>query len=261
MEPLTVLEVLPAWGQAAIWGALAGSGLFFGLLLATAVRLDHAGIARIMAVGAGVLLGTVSIQMALSARQNAGFPQSMLFLLLGATVFSLINTHLARRGAKHRKRCGGCVRQATEDDLPGSGQAIAIGTILDAVPEGLVLGVAVSQGMAPTIPVVTGFFLANVPEALSSVAGMKLAGRSRRYVFGVWTGASFASPFAAVFGSLLFVTSSPWMRGALDATSAGLLLSMAVETMIPEATERSTLFSGTLAVLGFALIAAVAALG
>ena len=34
---------------------------------------------------------------------------------------------------------------------------------------------------------------------------------------------------------------------------------MAVETMIPEASANTTLFSGTLAVLCFALIAAVAA--
>ena len=32
------------------------------------------------------------------------------------------------------------------------------------------------------------FFLANIPEALSSSAGMRRAGRSARYVFGVWVG-------------------------------------------------------------------------
>ena len=35
---------------------------------------------------------------------------------------------------------------------------------------------------------------------------------------------------------------------------------MAVETMIPEAFDKAPLFSGTVAVLGFATIAAVAAL-
>jgi zinc transporter, ZIP family len=258
MAAFAVLEVLPPWGLAVIWGALAGSGLFLGYLLAETVRFEHVGIARVMAVGAGVLLGTVSVQMALSAEEQVGLLQTMPFLLLGATVFSVINTGLAQRGARHRKRCGGCIRQATEQDVPGSGQAIAVGTILDAVPEGLVLGVAVSQGMTPTTAVVAGFFLANIPEAISSSAGMKLAGRSKRYLVGLWTGASFTSPVAAGFGSLLFVSASPWMSSALEAMSAGLLLSMAVETIIPEATQDSTLFSGTLAVLGFALIAAIA---
>jgi hypothetical protein len=36
---------------------------------------------------------------------------------------------------------------------------------------------------------------------------------------------------------------------------------MAVETMIPEAVDRAPLFSGAVAVLGFAIIVAVAALG
>jgi hypothetical protein len=50
------------------------------------------------------------------------------------------------------------------------------------------------------------------------------------------------------------------MAGALEAASGGILLAMALETMIPEAFEEAPLFSGTTAVLGFAVSAAAAAL-
>ena len=67
-------------------------------------------------------------------------------------------------------------------------------------------------------------------------------------------------PVAAVLRSLLFAAASPGMAGTFEALSGGILLAMAVETMIPEALERAPLFIGAIAVLGFAIIAAVAAL-
>ena len=254
------LESLPVWGRAVVWGALAGSGLLVGLIAAIITRPAHAKIARVMAFGAGALLGTVSILLLVSAQEHAGIVRAAVVLLCGALLFSLINVWLARAGAKDRKRCGECVPQETEHDKPGSGKAIAIGTIIDALPEGLILGIAVAHGTAPTIPVVAGFFLANVPESLSSSAGMHLAGRSMRYIFSVWVAASVVTPVAAVLGSVFFAGASPMVAGILDALSGGILLAMAVETMIPEAFDKAPLFSGTVAVLGFAIIAAVAAL-
>jgi len=66
------------------------------------------------------------------------------FLMIGALLFSFINAWLGRAGAKNRTRCGECKPQANERDNPVSGQAIATGTVIDAVPEGLVLGIAVA---------------------------------------------------------------------------------------------------------------------
>jgi zinc transporter, ZIP family len=256
--PLNSLELLPVWAAAAVWGTLAGSGLLLGLLTAKIAQPRHGAIARVMAFGAGALLGTASIQLTISAQVTAGTANASACLLIGALLFSLVNAWLARAGAKHRKRCGECKPQDNERETPGSGQAIAIGTIIDALPEGLVLGIAVAQKTAPTMAVVAGFFLANIPESLSGSAGMYLAGRSMRYIFWLWAAASVMTPVAAVLGSVLFAAASPEVAGALDALSGGVLLAMAVETMIPEAFDEAPLFSGTVAVLGFAIIAAAA---
>lgn len=132
--------------------------------------------------------------------------------------------------------------------------------MIDALPEGLVLGVAVAQSMAPTAVVVAGFFLANVQESLSRSAGMHLAGRSPKYIFSVWGVATLLTPVAAVLGSLLFAAAPPSMAGTFHALSAGILLAIAVETMMPEALDKAPAFSGAVAVLGFAAIAAIAAL-
>jgi ZIP family zinc transporter len=252
----TFLADLPVWGRAAVWGTLAGSGLLVGILVAVMARPAHRTIARIMSFGAGALFATVAIQLTVSAHEHAGIMRATTFLLLGAATFSLVNVWLARRGAGNRKRCGECVSQENEADKPGSGQAIAIGTIIDALPEGLVLGIAVAQGASVPV-VVAGFFLANVPESLSGSAGMYLAGRSLRYIYSLWTVAILVTPLAAVLGSLLFAAATPTTAGILDALSAGILLAMATETMIPEAADQAPLFSGAVAVLGFAVVAAI----
>ena len=44
---------------------------------------------------------------------------------------------------------------------------------------------------------VIAIFLSNVPEGLSSAAGMRKAGRSAGYVFGVWIAIALASGTAS----------------------------------------------------------------
>jgi len=45
--------------------------------------------------------------------------------------------YLSRRGAKHRKRSGG--QQPSESQQDGSGLAIAVGALLDGIPESMVM--------------------------------------------------------------------------------------------------------------------------
>jgi zinc transporter, ZIP family len=240
-----------AWIAAAGWGGLASLGLILGALAALFSPLEHRGIARVMAVGAGVLLATASLDLTIAAVDHAGALQTALFLALGAGSFSLVNVWLARRGAKDRKRCGGCVQQATESTHPGSGLAIAIGTVFDSAAEGIVLGIETARSGDPPFALLIAFMLGNFPEALSATAGMEVAGRSRRYIFVVWLAAAlFMSVIAALSAAFLIKmpgTAQSW----IDAFAAGALLSMTVETMIPEAAQDTASLNGMLAAGGF----------
>ncbi len=182
------LAELPGWLQAAGWGALSASGLLIGAVGGYYTSLQHTTIARAMTFAAGALLAVVAVDLVINARGAASLHWTVTGLLCGAAVFSSVNWLLSRRGAQHRKRCGECVEQPEEERQPGSGMAIAAGTVLDGVPEGVVLGLSVLHHGAPGLGTVAAFFLANIPEALSSSAGMRRAGRSARYVFGVWIG-------------------------------------------------------------------------
>ena len=249
-----LLVELPGWLQAAGWGLLSASGLLIGAVVGYYTSLQHTTIARVMTFASGVLLAVVAVDLVINARGATSLNWTVMGLLCGAAVFSSVNWLLSRHGAKHRKRCGECVEQPEEEQQPGSGLAIAAGTFLDGVPEGVVLGVSVLYQGAPGVGTVTAFFLANVPEALSSSAGMRRAGRSARYVFGVWIGIVLMISLAAAVAGLVLRGSGPAVRGTVEAFAAGSILALVSETMIPEAFYGSPQFNGLLLVIGFAAL-------
>ena len=248
---MPLLTEVPDWLQAAGWGLLSASGLLIGAIGGYYTSLQHRTIARVMTFAAGVLLAVVAVDLVIDARNAASLYWAVIGLVCGAAVFSSVNWILSRRGAQHRKRCGECVEQPEEGQHPGSGMAIAAGTFLDGVPEGVVLGLSVLQQGAPGLGTVTAFFLANIPEALSSSAGMRRAVRSPRYVFGVWIGITLMIGLTAAVAGAVLRDCGPAVMGTVEAFAAGTILALVSETMIPEAFFASPPFNGVLLVLGF----------
>jgi ZIP family zinc transporter len=114
-----------------------------------------------------------------------------------------------------------------------------------------VLGISVLHQGAPGLGTVAAFFLSNIPEALSSTAGMRRASRSARYVFGVWIGIALLISLAAAVAGLAFRSTSSTVLGVAEAFAAGAILALVSETMIPEAFHGSPQFNGLLLVVGF----------
>jgi len=245
-----VLNDLPTWAMAAGWGLVVSLGLIVGALAGFYAPLRHRGITGIMAAGAGILIATASLDLIISAVRSAGPMQVGLALVLGAAAFSGANVLLATH-AKHRKRCGECVQQPTEKGAPGSGLAIAIGTLMDAIPEAIVLGLETTRMAMPGLGLIAAFALGNFAEALSSSSGMELAGRSKRYIFGLWALAAMLVAVLAGASAAIAGLVPQGTIGLCNAFAAGALLAMVVETMIPEAAADSAPFNGVIAVLGF----------
>jgi ZIP family zinc transporter len=228
-------------------------GLLVGAIAGSFALLRHRAIAMAMSVGAGLLLAGVSLKVAADAIRIAGPLAAALSLLLGAAVYSACNAFLARFGAAHRKRCGECVQQPVESQQPGSGVAIALGNALDAGPEAMVLGIALRDPVIP-LTLVFAFSVSNLPEALSSATGMRLAGRSYTYVLVLWGAIAIGAALAIAAGYAVFGWLSEAWPPRLQAFGAGALLAMTAETMIPEAFHNSPRFSGLLAAFGFGLL-------
>jgi ZIP family zinc transporter len=243
--------MLPIWSQAYLWGLVVGSGLLLGAAIAYFTNLSHRQIAAVMGFGSGVLISTLSIELIEKAYIHGGFSSTIIGFLGGGMLFSTVNLYLSKRGAKNRKRCGTCVKQPSESDVGGSGTAIAVGSLIDGIPEAIVIGLGLIGGGTIGKAILIGFFIANVPQGLSSVEGMKGAGRSPGYIFGVWSSIVLLSGFAALLGYTIFSRFSHEIVAAMTAMAAGGLLAMLAETMIPEAFEKAQSLIGLITVTGF----------
>jgi ZIP family zinc transporter len=240
-------RVMPAWLQAGLWGLLAGGALVIGAAVGYFVRVPPRLISAIMAFGSGVLISALSFELMEEAYQRGGFTATALGFIGGAAIYTVANWWLSRAGAKHRKRSGTQQAKASDD----SGAAIAIGALLDGIPESIVIGLSLLAGGVVSFVAVAAIFLSNIPEGLSSAAGMKKAGRSATYVFGVWSGIAIASGVAALVGFTAFEGLSPGVVAATMATAAGAILAMLSDTMMPEAFEGTHELAGLVTVCGF----------
>ncbi|HEY0306224.1 MAG TPA: hypothetical protein VGC44_14720, partial [Longimicrobiales bacterium] len=214
-------------------------------------RLSHGIVAANMGFGGGVLIAVLSVELIDTAFTEGGPVAATLGFLLGALSFCAINWRLARRGARHRNRCGDCVRQPREVQHEGSGLAIAVGSILDGIPESLVIGLSLLNGEKIGAGLVAGFFLANIPQGLSSAAGMKKAARSARYIFTLWMGVVLTSGAAAALGFVVLGTVGSTLPASLLAFAAGGVLAMVAESIMPESFSNAQPFTGLITVVGF----------
>ena len=136
---------------------------------------------------------------------------------------------------------------------PGGGAAIAIGSLIDGIPESVVMGLSVLQTGGLSIPIVAAIAISNIPEGLSSTAAFKQDGSRGRTVALLWGGITAASVLAAVVGYLALQTAPPELIAIITSVAAGALLAMVANTMIPEAFERLHLLTGLWVTLGFLL--------
>lgn len=240
---------MPVWAQAGLWGLLAGGALVIGAAIAWWVRVPRTVVATVMAFGAGVLISALCFDLVDEAEATGGLVPTVTGFLGGAVAYLVANLVLARFGARHRKRSGD--QQPSEGEQQGSGTAIAVGALLDGVPESVVLGLSLVGGAGVGVPVLAAIFISNLPEGLSSTAGMKRNGRGAGYVFGVWIGISVASGVAGLLGCLLLQGAGDATVAVITAVAAGAILTMISDTMIPEAFERTHLYAGLVAAVGF----------
>jgi ZIP family zinc transporter len=250
---------MPQWLLAGVWGLVAGSALLLGAAVGYWLRLPERLIAAVMAFGSGVLISALSFDLMEEAFQRGGLDSTGLGFFAGAAVYTAANWVLSQHGAKHRKRSGDHQKQEQNDS--GGGLAIAVGALLDGIPESIVIGLSLLAGEGVSMVAVIAVFISNVPEGLSSSAGMKKAGRGAGYIFGVWGGIALLSGLAAVTGYLAFDGASPDVIAATTAVAAGAILAMLADTMIPEAFATAHEFAGLITVCGFLAAFALSKLG
>lgn len=231
--------------QAAGWGAFAGSSIFIGALMALFMNIPKRIIGWIMSFGTGVLIGAASFDLLGDAVESGGLLPSALGFLGGALLFTISEFLITRKGGKHRKRSSG---NSGETDQSGVG--IFIGTLIDAIPESVIIGVSLLQGQGVSVLMVAAVLISNFPEGLSSSVGLRKAGHSKRTVIILWVIVTFIAALSAFLGYILFASASPSILAVISSFAAGGIIAMVAATMMPEAFEEGGPIVGMISALG-----------
>jgi ZIP family zinc transporter len=233
-------------GEAFFWGAVGASSLLIGAVAAYVASPGRRFIAIVMALGAGLLIGSVAFELIDEALKIAEVGRVGLSMLIGAATFTLGNWYLDRKGGGDRKDSSG----AQQD---GSPLGIVFGSILDGIPESFVLGLTVLEG-GVSVGLLMGVLLSNLPEGMSSSAGLRIAGWPRGRVLWMWLAVVVVAGVSAALGYQVLGDPSSVHSGAFaQGFAAGALLAMVSDTMLPEAYEVEKGFTGSFVAVGFAI--------
>jgi ZIP family zinc transporter len=229
------------------WGALAASSLVIGAIVALVFRINLRTIGLIMAFGAGVLISALAfdlVEEAVDKSSRHGWAIGGLFA--GCLVFFGGNQLIDRLGGGDRKDPDG-------DQEGGSPLAIVLGTVLDGIPESMVIGLTIYEGGAVGAAYLAAVFISNLPESISSTSGLLSAGWAKSRILWMWIGIAVVSGIASLAGYALFQDSSPDTVAFVLTFAAGAILTMLAQTMMPEAYAHGGKYVGVVTTLGFAV--------
>jgi ZIP family zinc transporter len=234
--------------QAFLWGGFAAASLLIGYFLAGR-GLSNRATGMIMGFGAGALISAIAYELVPESKLVG--PGMAVAFAAGALVFFAGDWFIDHRGGADRKDIAG-------DQTGGSGSAIFIGTLLDNVPESIILGMSLAFGGAVSLAFLVAVFVSNLPEGLAGTINLKAAGHSPRSIFWMWAGLVVISAACAGLGYLLI----QWLPGAdghmAQAFAAGAMLTMLADAMMPEAFEHGGKLVGIFTVMGFLMAAILA---
>lgn len=228
------------------WGALAAGSLLLGAFLALLRRWRSAVVGGVLAFGAGALISGVAYDLAEEGLQQSGPQPVAIGLAIGASSFYLANRAVHKIGGRNRSGAAG---------LP-----LALGALLDGIPEQAVLGIGLASGQGVSVALLAAIFISNLPEAIGSSSDMLNGGKSKRSVAGLWAGVAIVCTMATVAGFGVAHIAGPHISGGVNGFAAGALLVMLVDEMIPEARGKTGNWAGLVTVLGFALAAGLSQL-
>ena len=228
---------------AAMWGAAAGSAVLLGSLTAMFFTIPKKIIGFIMAFGTGVLIGAAAYELLGEAVHKGGILATSIGFISGASVFTLLDLWISKKGASHRKR-------SSKQMKSNAGLALFFGTVMDAIPESIMIGASLLEQESVSFLLVIAIFLSNFPEGLSSTAGLQSSGYSRRKIFIMWFTVVAIATVASGSGYFFLKDSSGVLMAGISAFAGGGIIAMIASTMMPEAYEDSGPTTGLITAIG-----------
>ena len=238
---------MPPVVEAAFWGFVGASALIIGAEVAFAFKLSRMVIGLIMAFGVGAIISAVAFELVVPALESADGWLVSAALLAGAIVFFLGDRAVSSLGGSKRKN-----PEAQDEGGGDSGMGIALGSVLDGIPESAVLGMSLVGG-AVSPALLASIWVSNFPESLGSSVNMAKSGRTKTWIRILWLSIAGVSALSAAIGFAIVDGTDARTGAVVQAFAAGALLTMIADEMAPEAFGKSALYTGLATSAGFVL--------
>jgi ZIP family zinc transporter len=222
--------------EAGLWAAFAATSLLIGAYVAERFSVSPRLVGQTMGFGAGALIAALAYE--LIPNSHLSDWQIWLSFGVGAVLFYVVDSVLERRAGT----------------AGGAGVGIALGALLDGVPESIVLGVGLAVGGSVSIGFLAAVFVSNIPESLSSTAQLA-ATRSPVRIYRLWASLAVVSGIAGALGYAVATNLSTLDGRYVQAFAAGAVLTMLSDSMMPEAFKEGGRPIALLTALGFAVAA------
>ncbi|MGE7118786.1 ZIP family metal transporter [Peribacillus sp. NPDC046944] len=229
--------------NAVLWGGVSGSAVLLGALMALFIPIKKKAIGYIMAFGTGVLIGAAAYELLGDSVRDGGIMATSIGFIAGAAVFTGLDFLVSKKGASKRKRSNHAYSKE-------AGLAIFIGTVMDAIPESIMIGASLISGGAVSWLLVIAIFISNIPEGLSSTTGLVNSHYSKKKIMALWFSVLMISAMSSLGGYLFLDQASEAMMAGMAAFAGGGIIAMVASTMMPEAYEDSGPITGIFASAG-----------
>jgi zinc transporter, ZIP family len=220
------------------WGLLAQSSLLVAGVLVCWVKVPTKVIGILGGFGAGAMIAAVSFDLLPEAQADIESWQTGLWMIVGVAVFLLADQFVEKRFGS---------------EGAGGSMGIIVGSVVDGVPESMILGIQVGIGMTISLGFVAAVFISNIPQAIAPSADLAASGWGPRRLGQLWLLVVLACGVAAALGFLGTELSGAVQGDRAAALAAGGLLAMLTNSLIPFSFERGGTLAGAATALGFSL--------
>ena len=235
--------------NAILYGFLSGFALLLGSIIGLYLPIPKRVVALIMAFGCGVLISSLSVDLMTEAFEMSKQTYLIGFaFLIGAIIYVFGDYLLDRKGNIKRKSTTIIAEPENEST---SGNAILLGTLLDGIPESLVMGAALATGGSGGIVFVAAVFLSNFPEGISGTIAMKNSGMSRIKILAIWASMLVATLLFTIIGYQYLGNASNHFKAFAMSFASGAILAMLSDSMLPEAFKDGGKLTGIIVAAGF----------
>jgi ZIP family zinc transporter len=198
---------------AAVWGALAATSLVIGALLAIRFKFSNLITGVVMGFGAGALISSIAYELVPESMLTGTGKFMALAFAAGTLTFFLADWMIERKGGAERKNI-------SDQQKSGSGTGIFLGTLIDAIPESMILGMGLAIGGSISIAFLMAVFVSNLPEGIAGTRSLISTGHSSNRVLWMWAALMIISALMSAFGFALV----RWLPAADGRYARGLQL-------------------------------------